>query len=45
MNTTCMECGKECSIWEEVSTSHGSGDLEIWCYCPECDIDTFHPIK
>lgn len=43
MNTTCQQCSKECSIWEEVTTSC-FGKLEIWCYCPECDIETFHPI-
>lgn len=20
-------------------------ELEIWCYCKECDIETFHPIN
>lgn len=45
MNTTCMDCSKECTIWEEVSTSYGGQDLEIWCYCSEYDVETFHPIK
>ncbi len=40
-----MECNKECSIWEEVNISHMGTELEIWCYCPECDIETFHPIE
>lgn len=45
INFTCMGCSKECSIWEEVSTSWCGGDFEIWCYCEKCDIETFHPIK
>lgn len=42
MSFTCIGCGKECSTWEEVDT--GRNDWEIWCYCLECDVETFHPI-
>lgn len=45
---TCMNCGKECNIWEEVkvgtSEDERYSENELWCYCPECDIETFHPI-
>jgi hypothetical protein len=34
---TCMACQKVCDIVEYINTP-----LEMWCYCPECDIDTFH---
>ena len=39
----CMDCGKECDITEEVDI--GLGEYELWCYCKDCKIDTFHPAK
>ena len=42
MNTACMDCGKDCYIWEEVNI--GGGEIEVWCYCKDCDVETFHPI-
>jgi hypothetical protein len=39
---TCMECGEECFVWEEVDIGYG-GPFEMWCYCKKCDIETFHP--
>ena len=36
----CMDCGKECDIWEIVDV--GMYDYELWNYCPNCDVDTFH---
>lgn len=45
---TCMECGKICSIYEEVKTEDedSPNGKELWCYCKDCEIDTFHkPIR
>lgn len=39
---TCMECGNECRNNEEVSIGSG-GPFELWCYCPACKVETFHP--
>lgn len=43
----CMDCGKDCKTYETVYT--GAEETlrgwEIWCYCRECDVETFHPIK
>lgn len=39
-NTTCMYCGKDCRIWEDVDI--GMGEIQTWCYCKSCDNDTFH---
>jgi hypothetical protein len=39
---TCMECGEDCEINEVVDTGYG-GPYELWCYCPQCDCETFHP--
>ncbi len=44
----CQDCGKECDISEEVDIRGGNekgfSHIELWCYCPKCDIETFHPI-
>lgn len=41
----CMECGKECLNFIEVlEPSEPGGPEELWCYCEECEVDTFHPI-
>lgn len=34
----CMDCGKECDTVEFINNP-----LEMWCYCKQCDVDTFHP--
>lgn len=39
---TCMDCGQQCDIWEEVKIA--SDEYNIWCYCKKCDCETFHPI-
>ncbi len=39
MNTTCQTCGKDCSIYQQLWTEE---DWEWWCYCPTCDIETWH---
>lgn len=39
-NITCQICSKECITHEQVDTGE---DWEWWCYCPECDMETFHP--
>lgn len=36
----CQNCGYRCDTSEEVNTP----ELELWCYCPDCDMETFHPI-
>jgi hypothetical protein len=41
-STACMYCGKDCPIVEEVDTGFG-GPFELWCYCPDCQVETFHP--
>ncbi len=42
----CQTCERECDITEELYTlPYNHGDLQLWCYCPECDIETFHPIN
>lgn len=43
----CMICGNWCEIWEEVRVCWGTQypeGFEVWCYCPACDVETFHPI-
>jgi len=41
---TCMECWKICEIVEYHNV--GTKDEEMWVWCKECKIDTFHkPIK
>lgn len=42
MNTACQMCGKDCEINQEVKT--GMTELKLWCYCKECDTETFHEI-
>lgn len=39
----CMECGQECYIFEEVDVGYG-GPIELWNYCQNCDVETFHEI-
>jgi hypothetical protein len=42
-----MDCGGLCSIWEEVETAPykwPDRGLELWCYCPACNVETFHAI-
>lgn len=38
---SCQTCGKDCKRFEEVEISRG--EWEMWCYCADCDIETFHP--
>lgn len=40
---SCQTCGKDCKRFEEVEISRG--EWEMWCYCADCDIETFHPFK
>ena len=45
----CMFCGLHCERQEEVSMDAldewpHEGELELWCYCVKCDVETFHPI-
>lgn len=37
----CMMCCKECLTTEVVNTG---GEYELWCWCKECGIDTFHQL-
>lgn len=41
-------CSKKCKTWEEVDTVGGNeigfSRIELWCYCEECKVDSFHPI-
>jgi len=39
----CMWCGEECNVTEVVDI--GMGEYELWCYCPKCEVDTFHSAK
>jgi hypothetical protein len=39
----CMNCGEDCGVTEEVCTGYGGGPFELWCYCQQCDVQTFHP--
>lgn len=34
---TCMMCGEICELVEFINDP-----LEMWCYCKECKMDTFH---
>ena len=40
----CMLCGQECEIVEHVETAPYSSEFEMWCYCRECDCETFHAL-
>ena len=39
----CMICQKECDntevVWTENEESYKG--YELWCYCPECNVETF----
>ena len=43
---TCMECGRKCSTTEYVWTgdSNSYKGWELWCYCKDCDVETFHKL-
>jgi len=41
-NISCQNCGKDCQVYKQVNTSMMSEHLEMWCYCEECDVETFH---
>jgi hypothetical protein len=41
---TCMECGRDCDISEIVAIDYMESEIELWCYCPVCDVETFHPL-
>ena len=38
----CIWCGKDCAITEIVDTGEA---WERWCYCPDCEEESFHLIK
>lgn len=40
-NISCMDCGKNCDRSDEYSID--GGKIDWWCYCPDCDKETFHP--
>lgn len=37
---TCQTCSKVVDTTEEVDIC--MGEIELWCYCRSCDIETFH---
>jgi hypothetical protein len=39
----CQWCERPCERNEVVNTAYGMQRWELWCYCPDCDTDTFHP--
>lgn len=43
---TCMECGNICKKTEIVWTGDEESyeGFELWCYCDNCKIDTFHKL-
>ena len=43
-NITCMMCGNDCDIYEELAVAKFEDEYELWCYCKKCDIETFHEI-
>lgn len=47
ISVVCMDCGKDCSTYETVWTGDEQSlrGWDVWCYCRECDVETFHPIK
>jgi hypothetical protein len=44
----CQTCGNKCETSEEVdvgiSFDERYSKIELWNYCDDCDIETFHPI-
>jgi hypothetical protein len=40
----CQICSSKVFVWELVSISHLPDDLELWCWCEACDVETFHPL-
>lgn len=40
LNTMCQHCEKPCERW-----LFSVDDAEIWCYCINCDSETFHPYE
>jgi len=40
-----MDCGKDCERWEIVNTAMIGQIWEVWCYCKECNVETFHPYE
>ena len=43
----CMYCGKVCDTVEFVYTGDEESvdGFEVWCYCDDCQVDTFHKIR
>lgn len=46
VSNTCMMCFKECETREVVYTGDDESQdgFEVWVYCQDCKIDTFHQI-
>lgn len=42
VDRTCIWCGKECDNTQLLDTGE---EIEMWCYCKECDSECFHQIK
>ena len=44
---TCMYCGKKCDNVELLYTGDDESfeGFEVWCWCEECQVDTFHKIR
>jgi len=42
-NNTCQDCGESVSVFEMLLNDDPEGsDYQVWCYCEDCDIETFH---
>jgi hypothetical protein len=41
---TCMYCGKICETTETIYTGDDESyeGFELWCWCDDCQTDTFH---
>lgn len=40
----CQDCQQPCERFQEVRPARIVPEIELWCYCPICNIETFHPI-
>ena len=42
VKSNCIWCGKDCERAELLDTGE---EIEMWCYCKECDSECWHQIE
>lgn len=44
LDLSCMDCCKDCDTFEVLDNSDGETDSQLWCYCEDCDTQTFRDL-